>query len=72
MRRCTFAPHSFTPKTAAGVRRIGAPYKEFAPTMLKHTIGIFGDVQTAVAAAAQSKAGWTHIVRQHILGVPAA
>ena len=71
LRRCTFAPHSLIPKTAAGVRRIGAPYREFAPTMLKHTIGIFGDVQTA-SAAAQSRPGWKHTLRHHILGISVA
>ena len=66
LRRCTFAPNSLTPKTAVGVRRVGAPSREFAPTMLKHAARIFGDVHAA-SAAAQSGPAWKHTLRRHIL-----
>jgi hypothetical protein len=68
LRRTTFAPNSFTPATAAGVRRRGAPSREFAPIMLKQSLEIFGCVRATVDAA-QSVSGWKRTLRHHILSL---
>jgi len=62
LRACSFAPGSFVPLTSKEVRRIGGPYKEFVPEMMKHCSRIFGSIENA-ADVASSPVAWGHTLK---------